>query len=37
MYHVDWFADVESSLIPWNKSHLIVVYDHFNVSLDSVW
>lgn len=33
---IDWFADVESSLIPWNKCHLILVFDHFNISLDSV-
>ena len=25
--HIDWFADVELSLYPWDKSHLVVVYD----------
>ena len=24
VYHIDWSADVEPSLHPWNKSHLIV-------------
>ena len=27
MYHINWFAHTESSLIPWNRSHLIMVYD----------
>lgn len=31
IYYIDWFVDVESSLLPWNESHLIIVYDHFNV------
>ena len=34
MYHTDWFADIEESLHPWDKSHLIMVYDPFNVFLD---
>ena len=25
IYHIDWFADIEPSLYPWNESHLIVV------------
>ena len=25
IYHIDWFADVEPSLYPWNKSHSIMV------------
>ena len=29
LYHIDQFADVEPSLHPWNKSYLIMVYDHF--------
>ena len=36
VYHTDWFADVEKSLHPWDKSHLIMVYDLFNVLLDLV-
>ena len=33
MYHTDRFADIEKSLHPWDKSHLIIVYDPFNVLL----
>ena len=36
VYHNDWFAYIEESLHPWGKSHLIMVYDPFNVLLDSV-
>ena len=36
VYHIDRFMDVEPSLHPWDKSHLIMVYDPFNVLLDSV-
>ena len=36
MYHIDWFVNIEKSLHSWNKSHLIMVYDAFNVLLDSV-
>ena len=25
VYHIDWFAEVEPSLHPWNKNHLIRV------------
>ena len=35
--HIDWFADVEPSLNPWNKSYLIVMYDPFNVLLNLVY
>ena len=35
--HVNWFADIEPSLHPWNKSHLvIIVYYPFIVLLNSV-
>ena len=34
VYHTDWFVDIEESLQPWDKSHLIPVYDPFNVLLD---
>ena len=33
---IDWFADIEKSLHPWDKFHLIMVYDPFNVLLDLV-
>ena len=36
MYHTDWFKDIEKSLHPWGEPHLIVVYNSFNVFLDSV-
>ena len=35
-YHTDCFAYTELSLYPRNKSHLIMVYDPFNVLLNSV-
>ena len=35
-YHTDWFEDTEKSVYLWHKSHLIMVYDSFNVLLDSV-
>ena len=31
VYHVDWLEDFEPFLYPWNKSHLIMVYDPFNI------
>ena len=33
--HIDWFEDIENSIHPWDESHFIMVYDHFNVLLDS--
>ena len=35
IYHIDWFVDIEESLHPWDKAHLVIVYDLFNVLLDS--
>ena len=34
VYYIDWFADIEESLHPWDKAHLVMVYDLFNVLLD---
>ena len=34
VYHIDWFANIESSFHSWDKSHLIMVDCPFNVSLD---
>ena len=34
VYHIDWFAYIEESLHSWDKPHLIMVYDPFNVLLD---
>ena len=36
VYNTDWFVDIEESLHPWDKSHLIMLYNPFNVLLDSV-
>ena len=36
VYHIDWFVHVEESLHSWDKPHLIMVSDSFNVLLDSV-
>ena len=36
IYYIDdWFVDIEESLHPWDKAHLVMVYDLFNVLLDS--
>ena len=34
VYYSDGFVDVEKSLHPCDESHLIMVYDLFNVLLD---
>ena len=36
VYYIDWFADIEESLHPWDKAHLVMIYDLFNMLLDSV-
>ena len=36
VYHIDGFAYIEESLHPRDKSYLNMVYDPFNVLLDSV-
>ena len=33
VYQTDWFVDIDKSLHPWDKSHLIMVYDPFTLSL----
>ena len=35
MNYIDCFADIEESLHLWDKAHLVMVYDLFNVLLDS--
>ena len=35
VYYIDWFVDIEESLHAWDKAHLVMVYDLFNVLLDS--
>ena len=27
VYYIDWFADIEDSFDPWDKAHLVMVYD----------
>ena len=36
VYHIDLFANIEESLHPWDKAHLVMMYDLFNMLLDSV-
>ena len=36
VYHIDWFAYIEESLHSWNKSNLIMVYELYDVLLNSV-
>ena len=36
VYHIDWFVDIKESLHSWDKDHLVMVYDFFNMLLDSV-
>jgi hypothetical protein len=36
VYYLDGFRYMEQSLHPWDEAYLIIVYDHFNVFLDSV-
>ena len=33
--YIDLFVDIEESLHHWDKAHLVMVYDLFNVLLDS--
>ena len=35
VYYIDWFSDIEESLHPLDKPHLVMMYDLFNVLLDS--
>ena len=36
VYYNDGFADIEELLHPWDKSHLITMYNPFKVLLDAV-
>ena len=36
VYHIDWFVNTEEFLHPKNKVHLVMMYDLFNMLLDSV-
>ena len=36
VYYIDGFVDIEESLHPWDKAQLVMMYDLFNMLLDSV-
>ena len=36
VYHIDCFVNCEESLHPWDKANLVIIYDPFNMLLDSV-
>ena len=36
VYHIHWFVNIEESLHPWDKGHLVMMHDLFNMLLDSV-
>ena len=36
VYYIDWFVDIEEYLRLWDKAHLVMMYDLFNMLLDSV-
>ena len=36
VYHNDGFVNIEERLHPWDKSHLMMMYNPFNVLLDVV-
>ena len=36
VYHIDWFANIEESLHPWEKARLVMMYDLFNMSNDLI-
>ena len=36
VYYIDLFVDIKESLHPWDKAHLVMMYDLLNMLLDSV-
>ena len=36
VYYIDWFSDIKESLHSWDKAHLVMVYNFFNMLLESV-
>ena len=36
VFHIDWFVNIEESSHPWDKTYLAMMYDLFNMLLDSV-
>ena len=37
MYQTHLFVDIEESLHPWDKSHLIIAYDHLNIYFANIF
>ena len=37
IYHVDQFVDIGPCLNSWDRVHLIMVHDPFNILLDLAW
>ena len=37
VHHIDWFVNTEESFHPWDKAHLVMMYDLYNMLLDSAW
>ena len=33
VYHIDWFANIEEFLHLWDKAHLVMMYDVFDMLL----
>ena len=36
VYHIDCFVNIEESLHPWDKAHLVMMYGLINMLLDLV-
>ena len=36
VYHISCFVSIEESLHPWDKAHLVMMYDLLNMLLNSV-
>ena len=36
VYYIDWFADTEEYLHPWDKALLVMMCDLFNMLLDLI-
>ena len=36
VYYIDWFVDIEEPFDPWDNAHLVMMYDLFNMLLNSV-
>ena len=36
VHYIDWIADAEPSLYPWDKTHIIAVYVPLNILLNAL-